>query len=235
MRRSKKPLWQSVAEFEVQGPLSSRQRPVKGGWSIGHSQTTAGTLGCLVCDRTDSHKVYILSSHQIARPNAKKGDPILQPGPIDGGHSPKDIIATLERRLQPDPNSEDNLDAAIAVVTDRSFVSPEIEGIGHLAGVAPAEPGMGVMKVGRTTGLTFGEIKKVDVSVRVNYGGGVVIPFTGVIQCDGMSAAGDTGAILMDEEKRAVGILFAGSEKMTLFLPIQRVLDGLNVSLITDQ
>lgn len=232
MSRAKKFLRESVAEFEVQGPFSGRQRPVKGGWSIGSTQTTAGTLGCLVCDKVAPNKVYILSA--IVPRAAKEGDPLLQPGSFDGGQYPQDVIAILERWRQPDPNSRNNLDVAIAMVNDPSLVSPEIEGIGRLAGVADAKPGMRVMKVGRTTGLTFGEIQKIKVSVGVSYGGGVVIPFTGVIQCDRMSAGGDAGAILMDEEKRAVGILFAGSEQMSLFLPIQRVLDALNVSLITN-
>lgn len=184
-------------------------------------------------DKVDTHKVYILSSHQIVPPDAKKGDPIIQPGLFDGGISPQDTIATLERWLQPSPKGKHNLDAAIAVVNNLSFVSPEIEGIGRLVGVSNAEIGMRVMKVGRTTGLTFGEIQRIDASTKVAFWGDVKILFRDVIICDYMTAGGDTGAILMDAEKRAVGICFAGTQQISLFLPIQQVLDALNVSLIT--
>jgi len=60
----------------------------------GHTDKTAGTLGCLV-SRGD--QVYILSNnHVLADSNeAQPGDAILQPGPHDGG-TIEDQIATLE-------------------------------------------------------------------------------------------------------------------------------------------
>ncbi|MEW6096063.1 MAG: hypothetical protein AB1567_06015 [bacterium] len=76
----------------LQSP-TDKWRPAPGGVSIGHFQITAGTLGCLV-KRAD--ETYILSNnHVLANSNdAKLGDPILQPGPYDGG-KPEDQIATL--------------------------------------------------------------------------------------------------------------------------------------------
>ena len=71
-----------------------RYRPAPGGVSIGHINITAGTLGCLV--QRDG-VVYILSNnHVLANSNeAEVGDPILQPGPYDGGSFPDDHIARL--------------------------------------------------------------------------------------------------------------------------------------------
>lgn len=73
---------------------TARYRPSPGGCSIGHVDITAGTLGCLV---RKNGQTYILSNnHVIANSNAARvGDPILQPGPIDGGRFPQDQIATL--------------------------------------------------------------------------------------------------------------------------------------------
>ena len=73
---------------------TERFRPAPGGVSIGHHLITAGTLGCLV-ERGD--KTYILSNnHVLANSNdASIGDPILQPGPHDGGTHPLDHIASL--------------------------------------------------------------------------------------------------------------------------------------------
>jgi hypothetical protein len=73
---------------------TDKWRPAPGGVSCGHIDITAGTLGCLV---TRGGKVYILSNnHVLANSNqAQIGDPILQPGPTDGG-TLDDQIATLE-------------------------------------------------------------------------------------------------------------------------------------------
>lgn len=77
----------------LQSP-TDRWRPAPGGVSIGHIDITAGTLGCLV---TRDNQLFILSNnHVLANTNAaQKGDPIIQPGPYDGG-TLDDQIATLE-------------------------------------------------------------------------------------------------------------------------------------------
>jgi len=73
---------------------TGKWRPAPGGVSCGHIDITAGTLGCLV-SRGD--QLYILSNnHVLANSNqGQAGDPILQPGPHDGG-TIEDMIATLE-------------------------------------------------------------------------------------------------------------------------------------------
>lgn len=89
---------------------TARLRPAPGGVSIGHRDITAGTLGCLV---KKANQTFILSNnHVLADSNdARRGDPILQPGPIDGGRFPADHIADLEdfvpiQFLQPEPPSQ---------------------------------------------------------------------------------------------------------------------------------
>lgn len=79
--------------YALQDP-TKRFRPAPGGVSIGHYLITAGTLGCLV---ERGEKTYILSNnHVLANSNdASIGDPILQPGPHDGGTHPLDHIANL--------------------------------------------------------------------------------------------------------------------------------------------
>jgi hypothetical protein len=73
---------------------TAKWRPAPGGVSIGHVDITAGTLGCLV---SREGQIYILSNnHVLANSNeGEPGDPILQPGPHDGG-TLEDQIATLE-------------------------------------------------------------------------------------------------------------------------------------------
>lgn len=78
----------------AQQSRTERHRPAPGGVSIGHYLITAGTLGCLV---KKNNTLYILSNnHVLANSNdASIGDPILQPGPYDGGTQQNDTIARL--------------------------------------------------------------------------------------------------------------------------------------------
>jgi len=74
---------------------TNKHRPAPGGVSIGHRDITAGTLGCLV--QKDGQKFILSNNHVLANSNqAEIGDPILQPGPHDGGTYPDDHIADLE-------------------------------------------------------------------------------------------------------------------------------------------
>jgi hypothetical protein len=87
-----------VGILNAQQTRTDRWRPIPGGVSIGHYLVTAGTMGCVVRDRT-SNELFILSNnHVLGNSNqANVGDPILQPGAADGGLADKDIVARLER------------------------------------------------------------------------------------------------------------------------------------------
>lgn len=80
---------------------TGRFRPIPCGVSIGHYKITAGTLGTLVTDTQTGEKLILSNNHVLANSNdGLVGDPILQPGPIDGGQNPGDIVARLERFVQ---------------------------------------------------------------------------------------------------------------------------------------
>jgi hypothetical protein len=74
---------------------TGKYRPAPGGVSIGHRDITAGTLGCLV--RKNGRVLILSNNHVLANSNeASPGDPILQPGPYDGGKYSDDHIADLQ-------------------------------------------------------------------------------------------------------------------------------------------
>lgn len=77
----------------------SRFRPsIPSGVSMGHQNISAGTLGTIVKDRTTGEKLLLSNNHVFANSNdGMVGDAILQPGPMDGGLFPSDIVARLER------------------------------------------------------------------------------------------------------------------------------------------
>ena len=89
---------------------TEKHRPAPGGVSIGHRDITAGTLGCLV--KKNGETLILSNNHVLADSNnAQSGDPILQPGPIDGGKLPGAHIGDLLdfvpiRFSEPEPPSE---------------------------------------------------------------------------------------------------------------------------------
>lgn len=64
---------------------TERMRPAPGGISIGHPEITAGTMGSVVVETEDGEAVVLTNAHVAAPEGASEGDPILQPGPEDGG------------------------------------------------------------------------------------------------------------------------------------------------------
>ncbi|MBN2555656.1 MAG: hypothetical protein JXA97_06925 [Anaerolineales bacterium] len=78
----------------------TKVRPSPGGVSVGHYLVTAGTLGCVVRDRMTNKRMLLSNNHVFANSNQSAiGDPILQPGAVDGGAVPEDVIARLERAI----------------------------------------------------------------------------------------------------------------------------------------
>lgn len=234
---------------------TARIRPAPGGVSIGHFQITAGTLGVLA--RRGGRPVILSNNHVLANQNAARvGDPILQPGPADGGRL-QDTIARLvdfvpiqfhERRLGPLgrflapllalvglgvkrlPTGRVNLvDAAVAEPIDARSVAPEILGIGRVSRTRDPELGMRVRKSGRTSGITDGRVTALDATVEVDYGAQTAV-FREQIVSDLPSKGGDSGSLVVDETARAVGLLFAGGATTTLINPIAAIEHFLDVT-----
>jgi hypothetical protein len=219
--------------------FTDRIRPVKPGFSIGHYKITAGTFGCLVKDTCSPCRIYILSNnHVLANSNnARKGDPITQPGRVDGGTTPKDVIARLSRFVPiryGGKNKYNLVDAAIALPTSIRHVIPPIIAAGIPKGTVEAILGMKVIKSGRTTETTTGKVTGIDVTVSVNYGSAGVAYFRNQILTTNMSKGGDSGSLLLSQaDKKATGLLFAGSSKVTIHNNIANVINALGVEIVT--
>ena len=120
------------------------------------------------------------------------------------------------------------VDGALARPVSSDMVADEILELGAVTGEREAELGMEVKKSGRTTGLTTGTVQLLDASVQVGYGGEKIALFTNQILTTNMSQGGDSGSLLVDAEgNRAVGLLFAGSDQVTIHNPIGVVKDAL--------
>lgn len=218
-------------------PTARFPRPVPIGVSTGHPAITAGTIGCRVKDAQGNY--YALSNnHVFAKENlANPNDPILQPGPYDGGRNPEDIIGTLSAYVPISFSSNNTIDAAIAACSETNL------GYATPAGVAYGTPNstivdatlrMRVQKYGRTTGFTRGRIAGVNATVNVSYTNGVA-PFVDqiLISPGTFSDGGDSGSLIVtnDNLKNPVGLLFAGGATYTVANPIGLVLEAFDVTI----
>ena len=205
--------------------FNARVRPALPGYSIGHYNITAGTFGCLVRDirrccnpeeKSPNDYLILSNNHVLADSNnGTPGDPILQPGPHDGGSNPNDRVARLERFEPISLNGYNLVDAAVARPTSSRNVTASIIGQVIPQGVDQAFVGVPVIKAGRTTQITSGRVLATNATVNVNFGQLGVAIFRHQIITTGMAAGGDSGSLLMDGNLNAVGLLFAGSAYVT--------------------
>jgi hypothetical protein len=134
---------------------------------------------------------------------------------------------SVKLEKQSEPNF---VDCALALPDEDSLVTDDITTIGNINGIEPIPYlSMPVKKFGRTTSFTEDVIQHLHVSVNVGYGPGKVALFEDQILTGPMSAGGDSGSIVVNDENKVVGLLFAGSELVTIINPIQYVIDALGI------
>lgn len=126
---------------------------------------------------------------------------------------------------------ENLVDAAIARPLLKEDVLDNILNIGAINGTAEVELGTAVKKSGRTTGLTTGVIEQIDVSVRVSYGTNKTALFVNQLMAGPMSQGGDSGSAVLNEQNEIIGLLYAGSDTITVFNRIQDVFASLEIEL----
>lgn len=228
-----------IGELRLE-PLTAKIRPIFGGYSIGHLSNT-GSVGCLVIEQGNDGKRLLLSNSHVlaASGTARVGDPIYQPGPSEQDTT-MDVVARL-KWWQPFNFAAEfvnRVDAALAELVDDSWFDPTIFDIGKPKGMRAPVRGMRVQKTGRTTGHTWGEVFDVNARFALPYPrpdgmGSAEVRFRDQVFCTRYTASGDSGALVLDEDENAVGLHFAGSDSVSVFSPIQFVLDDLAVQLVT--
>jgi len=238
---------QATGMFLAFSDPTTRARPAPLGFSVGHVDITAGSIGGRVLDA--SLNVYLLSNnHVLANSNgASIGDAILQPGPYDGGTA-ADQIATLHAFKPIDFSGGNNtIDAAIAS-SDASVLdnASPADGYGlpngsiwndaNADGVFDNKNSLlnlPVQKFGRTTKLTHGTVTGINATLSICYE--VVWIFCTksatfvdqvVIEPGQFSGGGDSGSLIVTDDAGLypVGLLFAGSSTQTIANRIDLVL-----------
>ncbi|RKT57934.1 hypothetical protein C8E97_6666 [Saccharothrix australiensis] len=189
----------------------------------------AGTLGALVTPRAKRRTMALTAFHIACVDDAwAVGDPMVHPSRVDGGHPYRDRIGVLARAAL-----SGTVDAAaILLTTPRS--RPEVVGVGAITGRGEARVGQRVRKRGRTTALTEGVVASTDAAITLDFGVGLgVRTLRDQIRVEGAFADhGDSGAVLLDDDNRVVGLYCGGSARRGFANPIANVLDQLDVDLL---
>ena len=214
-------------------PLRTRKySPIPGGVSIGHPSITAGTHGVslrfLGIPHGLSNNHVLAAGSTLQYPKANIGDPTYQPGPYDGG-TVNDAVGTLSWYQPIDTVNPNLVDAALWRPSSPDLMSDEILDIGVPKRLGTVKVGDIVQKSGRTSGLLSAEVIDVNATVNVNYGD-FSADFHNQIITDMIGQPGDSGSALLDMVgPNLVGLLFAGSDYVTIHNHIGNVLDAIGV------
>lgn len=137
--------------------LTEKVRPPRQGASISNLNETiadgkvAGTLGCLVRDTGDGTICLLTCNHVIGRLNeGATGDPVIQPGGLDGGVEEDNRIGFLKRFAALGDGTE--VDAAIAQLDDQSGYTTAIMR-DLMPEITPTHPAVGMVVAGDPYGI----------------------------------------------------------------------------------
>ncbi|MBE7469858.1 MAG: hypothetical protein DPW09_20650 [Anaerolineae bacterium] len=221
---------EATSTAAAQTVRKDRVRPLRPGLSIGLEGTeSVGTLGAFVVD--EAGQIYLLSTTNSLGGSASRSQ-VLQPAFFDGGQAREDVIASQVIALPQTTSMPAVRMVALARLVSGLQIQTVIPEIGPIRGVREPEVGMTVRKVGRTTGLTEGTIRSLDERISVATLNGTV-QLRDVIRVSPMSATGDGGALVVDSEGYAIGVIVATSERGTFLAPFEEVLDEFEVELLT--
>ena len=219
-------------------PRQRQPRPVAAGVSIGVKHASAGTFGYVVRFPRKSER-YILSNYHVLAnlddPSAKPE--IFQPGKADGQLKPADKLGVLadgvEINFEDSPNQ---MDAAIAEL-DPNVATPFLCAIGPIQGTARVLKDDIVYAFGKTTAFMKGLVVQDSLDFVVRYPGNRRAKFVDQIAIRAANSGkpfarrGDSGALMVNHERLACGLIFAAGPTIGFATPITRVLNKFGVAL----
>jgi endonuclease G len=144
----------------------SRQDPLRAGISVGHVNSSGGTLGLIVRDGLSGEPLILSNWHVLCGTQGQPGDLVVQPGRYDDDRVDANRVGVLRR-------SHLGLagDCAVASIEQRRFAL-EVLGLGtQVKALGKPELGDLVVKSGRTTGVTYGRVSRIDGVFKLSYDG----------------------------------------------------------------
>lgn len=219
------------AEIEKRGYT----RPLRPGISIGAvGSNTIGTLSGFAQD--SSGNIYLLS---VQNALGSADSVIMQPAPLDGGNLNDDLVAAVpsfEDSLLGQSDSIESLVSAAKLNQNEQF-SVIIPEYGPILGVMNPKANEAVMMVGRTSGVKRGVITNIDANFSLGPSGPVLSGgFLIEDELDSSStfiAPGDEGALIINEQGYALGIVVTTDGNRAVAAPLQDVLQNLNLEFVS--
>jgi endonuclease G, mitochondrial len=155
-----------VVQLEPKSERKTRQDPIRGGISVAHETVTAGTLGAIVRDAATGAPLILSNWHVLSGALGKPGDTIVQPGPFDDSETAGNKVGALLR-------SHLGLagDCAVATIEQRKVALDQVELATEIRQVGKPELGDLVIKSGRTTGVTYGMVSRIEGVFKIAYEG----------------------------------------------------------------
>lgn len=219
--------------------------PLTGGISVGPCRAIngfvyVGTLGLVVEDNSTGDPMMLSNFHVMCVNNGwSAGDTMAQPSRVDGGACPSDVVGELTRATL-----GGQVDGAVSRITARSH-DCRITEIGNVTGTAAAVDGEAVRKRGRTTGLTYGFVDDLALTVTIDYEqdvGNVTLSNQIGIEVDSAQStqfgnSGDSGSVVVNANGEVIGLYFAGTDDGSYGVanPIASVFGALDVRLCQPQ
>jgi len=189
-------------------------RPAPTGVSTGRADIlNAGTVGWYIVD--EDGNIYAISNNHVWA-NENKGvrsDPLVQPSRIDGGDPVNDTLYLLYDFVPISFTTTNTVDVAIATITSFQNVYMSILNVGGIAGKRIPAVGEKASKMGRTSGLTTGNVFDTSATLQVQYDSGIAT-YEDVVVINGNNIvqAGDSGSPVFTTNNEFIGLLFAGSD-----------------------
>ncbi len=125
--------------------------------------------------------------------------------------------------LQRQDNRGNLVDAAVARPQSEQDILDQVLDIGIVTGQGSAVLGQEVRFSGRTSGYKEGKVIATDVSLYVQLTPLEQAFFTDQVIVSAISQPGDSGSLVVDRENQAVGLLFAGSDRVTICNRIENI------------
>ena len=191
----------------------AKVRPVRMGFSIGHYKITAGSGG-FVCyangePRVMSNNHVFANQSSVQNVRAQQGDPIIQPGPYDGGvysiQDASDAIGTLAEFVPLDEEYMNEVDVALAV----AFESDDLPALPAKSTVGTFVTGQTASYVGRSSGAKTITVSSASSQLSVSYEN-FTAQFDDVAVFSPAAIGGDSGSGIVDSTGAPLGLVFAG-------------------------
>jgi endonuclease G, mitochondrial len=214
IERSYRPSFDIVA-IESLDDRKTRMDPIRPGISVAHVNEAAGTIGLIVFDRATGAPCILSNWHVLHGNDGAIDDAIVQPGPFDDNNVAGNFTGNLLRSHLGAAG-----DCALARIRTREFDRSVYELDVTPIRMARVELDDKVIKSGRTTGITRGIVRRVDVLARIDYEFPAGVQDIGCFEIgvdpasappDGeISMPGDSGSAWLIVERGRATNVFAG-------------------------